>query len=506
MYEELYETTKNHGGVHMNSLNENVLDFKSLEEEVYKYVCELGVGIIKNVLMTLDKQLASERDKSEYRHKGLKDNTIKTIMGPVEYKRAVYEHYDEEKNKEYVFLLDKFLEMDTIGKMSGMLVEKVLENATIASYRKSSNNVTSLTGQSISHGAAWNLVQKFGEKLETEENEKIEKFKAGELKGEREVEALFMESDGLWLSMQGKDRPKGKKGKKREIKIGIHYEGWVLRNNGKKKSYKLKNKRVVVGYKKSEEFKLLRDADVAQHYNYDEIKYKILNGDGAAWIKKDHDAEGEYFQLDRFHIYRAVYRAIKDKKEARALCILLRNYKFKSFMDRLEELKYECGGVYEEVKKIDELKAYLISNSDGIIPYQKRIDLPEPPEGLCYRNLGAMESNVFTVLGERMKKRRMSWSISGANNLGRVLAEKISGNLYNKISSLLSSNLPEKALEVYETTIKNVKVMDKKVGKKSNQYPVPQGAIPFIGSASTQGRKAIRDLIKNKAATELIYR
>ena len=98
----------------MHSLNENALDFKSLEEEVYKYVCELGVGIIKNVLMTIDKQLASERDKSEYRHKGLKDNTIKTVMGPVEYKRAVYEHYNEEENKEYVFLLDKSLSPEKI--------------------------------------------------------------------------------------------------------------------------------------------------------------------------------------------------------------------------------------------------------------------------------------------------------------------------------------------------------------------------------------------------------
>ena len=226
----------------MNSLNEIRLDFKTLEQEVFAYVCKLGVEIIETVLRTVDKQICADRDKEEYRHKGLKSNTIKTVMGSVEYRRAIYETIDFNGDKKYVYLLDELLNMETIGKMSGTLVEKILENVSVKSYRTSAQNVSSLTGQSISHGAAWGLVQKFGEKLEKGETEKIERFKKGELNGTREVDVLFMEADGLWLSMQRKDRPKGVSGK-REIKLGVHYEGWEKRGrNGKKETYRIKNK------------------------------------------------------------------------------------------------------------------------------------------------------------------------------------------------------------------------------------------------------------------------
>jgi hypothetical protein len=487
----------------MSSIEKFELDFKTLETEVFNYVCKLGIHIIEGMLKSLDKELGEKRDKDEYRHKGLKQNTIKTVMGSVEYRRAIYEHIDDGGNKKYVYLLDEFLNMETIGKMSANLVEKVLENVSVASYRRSADNVSSITGQSISHGAAWGIVQSFGGKLEKEEKEKIEQFEEGKLNGERKVEVLFMEADGLWLNMQRKDRPKV--GSKREIKLGIHYEGWKLRS-GKKKSYILKNKRVIAGFTSPEKFKLLRDASIAEEYNDDEIKYKILNGDGATWIKSDHDSKRDYFQLDRFHIARAILRCIKDKEESRKLWKMFKKGQLKSFMERLTELKYECGGVYEDVKKIEELENYLISNKDGIIPYKQRITLTEPEEGVYYRGLGAMESNVFTVVGYRMKGQRMSWTIKGANNLAKILATKTSGKLYDKIGSLLSSKLPEKAVEVYETVIKNVKEVGKKIRKRVDLYPVQEGTKPFTGVPLTEGRKAIRRMLDDKPLSEIIYR
>jgi hypothetical protein len=49
---------------------------------------------------------------------------------------------------------------------------------------------------------------------------------------------------------------------------------------------------------KPEEFKTLRDTAVAEKYNVDEIQYRILNGDGAAWIRNGHDLETDIFRLD----------------------------------------------------------------------------------------------------------------------------------------------------------------------------------------------------------------
>ena len=84
-------------------------------------------------------------------------------MGPVEFKRVVYEHTDENGNNEFIYLLDEYLNLETIGFMSTNLVEKVIGNATNVSYRKTAKNITEMTGQSISHTAAWNVTQELGE-------------------------------------------------------------------------------------------------------------------------------------------------------------------------------------------------------------------------------------------------------------------------------------------------------------------------------------------------------
>jgi len=60
----------------------------------------------------------------------------------------------------------------------------------------------------------------------------------------------------------------------------------------------LKNKRVCAGFTDSRKFKKLRDTKIAEEYNVDEIETKIVNGDGASWIKEGLGEEGVYYQLD----------------------------------------------------------------------------------------------------------------------------------------------------------------------------------------------------------------
>ena len=210
----------------MKSINDKALDFNTLEQETYDFVCMMGRKLIEEFFKHVDNELMKNRDKEAYRHKGLKRTTIKTIMGSVELKRAIYETINDDGKKVFIYLLDEYLNFETIGKMSSNLVEKMIENITLCSYRKAAKNVTELTGQSISHGAAWNLAQTVGKRIENQDNEKVNKFKSGHLDGDKEVNIIFEEADGLWLSIQGKDRPKNGKGKKKEIKLAVSYEGW----------------------------------------------------------------------------------------------------------------------------------------------------------------------------------------------------------------------------------------------------------------------------------------
>ena len=487
------------------SVDGNGVNFKDLEKNIYKYACDQACKMLAEIFVNLDNMLLEKRDKKVFRFKVFKHTCIKTIMGPVEIDRRVYEYIDVAGKKSYRYLLDEYLSMETIGHMSTNLVEKMIENVTNVSLRKSAENVKAMTNQDVSHMAIWNVVQVLGQRIEKQEDEKIKLYEDDKLHGEKKVEILFEEADGAWIFVQGKDRPK--KGRKRELKLAVTYEGWTKRS-GKKEAYLVKNKRVSAGFTDSRKFKKLRDAKIAEEYNVDEIDLKIVNGDGASWIKEGLGEEGVHFQLDPFHKSQAVLRNVQDKKEAGKLIKQLHEGDEEKALERITELMYECGGEEVPVKKLQKLHEYLISNKEGLKPYHLRegINIPKPPDGLFYRHLGTMEHNICDVLAQRMKGRKMSWSIKGANNLSKILAEKFSGTLYKTINKLLYGVIPDDKFEEIVEAVK--KVADKGLGtvKKQKTYKIHKGSLPFEGCAVTEGRKAIRKIFEDRCATDLIYR
>lgn len=113
-------------------LTKEEIKFNTLEKEIFKIVCWFGCMLIKYFLERYDQKLAKSRDKKKYRNKGKRKNTIKTIMGEVEYERTIY--LVEGK---YVFLLDEIMKINTMGKVSENLAENVLELAVNSkSYRE----------------------------------------------------------------------------------------------------------------------------------------------------------------------------------------------------------------------------------------------------------------------------------------------------------------------------------------------------------------------------------
>ena len=487
------------------SVDANGVNFKDLEKKIYKYACDQACQMLSEILKNLDDMILEKRDKKLYRFKVFKHTCIKTIMGPVEFDRRVYSYIDEFGKKSYRYLLDEYLSMETIGHMSANLVEKMIENVTNDSLRKSAENVKAMTNQDVSHMAIWNVVQILGQRIEKQEDEKIKLYEDAKLNGEKKVEILFEEADGVWLCIQGKDRPK--KGRKKELKLAVTYEGWVKRS-GKKEAYLVKNKRVSAGFTDSKRFKKLRDAKIAEVYNVDEINLKIVNGDGASWIKEGLGEEGVHFQLDPFHKSQAVLRNVTDKKEAGKLIKQLHEGDEEKALERITELMFECGGEEVPVKKLQKLQQYLTSNREGLRPYHLRegLNIPKPPEGLFYRHLGTMEHNICDVLAQRMKGRKMSWSIKGANNLSKILAEKFSGSLYTTIDKLLYGVIADEKFEEIVEAVKNVSNKIFGSTKKQKPYNGHKSVLPFEGCAVTEGRKAIRNIFNDRCATELIYR
>ena len=167
------------------SVDGNGVNFKDLEKNLYKYACNQACQMLQEILKGLDEMLLKNRDTKEYRAKGFKHTCIKTLMGSVEIDRRIYESVDEFGKKRYRYLLVEYLDMETIGHMSANLIEKMVENVTNDSLRKSAENIKTMTNQDVSHMAIWTVVQELGQRIEKQEDEKIKLYENYKLNGEK---------------------------------------------------------------------------------------------------------------------------------------------------------------------------------------------------------------------------------------------------------------------------------------------------------------------------------
>ena len=410
--------------------------FNELEKKVFKFVCFLGCLIIKMMLESYDRKLMDSRDKKKYRHKGLRETSVNTVMGEIKYKRVMYE-IQEEGIKKTVYLLDEKLRISVEGKVSSNLVEKVVETVPITdSYRKAEDVIDTTTNTSLSHEKIRSMIVKIGDKISNKEKEERKLFDKKQLiAGLKELTALFEEADGLWINLQGKDRKERlEKNKKKaekenkefnpkmkiktELKLHVMYEGWKKDDS----RHALVNKQYIAGIMKPKEMAKLRDARVYQKYDVSKIKLRVVNGDGAKWTKGI-TTKGGIYQKDQFHIMQEIIRNVP--KEYRNIFFELINKKeFEKIEQVIEGLKYELGGEYQAIKKLNRLKSYL---SNDLERYQDLVEVPEAPAGIEYRNMGTQESQIFSKLKKRFCSGRKAFGIHGANALSKVcvLSEKI---------------------------------------------------------------------------------
>jgi len=429
------------------SLLDNTIDFNLLEREIFIIVCDLGRKIISAVLGEWDEELRQERDNDIYRHKGSRTSTIKTIMGEVEYKRAVYEVWEDGAKAGHAYLLDEALGDVAIRHMSGMLSAQIVKASCEASYRSAARAVSEMTGQSISHTTAWKVVQVLGERVG--EQEQVAAKLASESKGTGTIESkvLFEEQDGIYLHLQGQSRKDN--GPSKEMKVAIAYDG--AEKSGKNR-YTLTNKVACASFEGATEFVERKEGAIAGTYNVDEIEMRVLGGDGAGWIKQSQTEETVHFQLDAYHRNQAILRHVSDPVIRKIMMKLLYAKDIELLMHVID-VEILSAGDEETRENYRKLQTYFQNNEDGLVPYNRRgLDLPTPPEGKVYRRLGAMESNVFTLIGNRMKDNRCLWSVKGGDNLARFLCLYHTKRLGKYLESLGSAVLPERYEE--EVTIR----------------------------------------------------
>jgi hypothetical protein len=458
-------------------ISEYKVDLKQIEREIFRVVCEIGREMYREYLERFDEYLMVNRDRQKYRHKGKKQTTLKTVMGEVVYERAQYRFTDENGDAAGVYLLDEVIGEGVSGQISPLLSEKIVETSCELSYRKTAEAVSAMTGQTISHGGVWNVIQELGDRADKREREDAQLNKLNQSRGKREAKLLFEEQDGIWLNLQGQDRKK--LGSSAEMKIAIAYDG--AKQTGKSR-FNLANKVACANFEGIDKFIGRKEGVIASCYNVDEVEQRIVNGDGAKWVRRSLNDDTAHFQLDPYHRNKAVFEHVSDPDARKIIFKLLYTKQIDTMFDVIDAYANSSADEHETAH-YRMLETYFKNNRDGLVSYKHRgLELPQPPEGLVYRGCGAMESNVFSLIGRRMKRRRANWSISGGNNMARLLTLKSTGRLSRALSVFSPMCLPETHSQSIADDILSVAKSHLRVGKGYNgfRHAAIPAKLPFM--------------------------
>ncbi len=404
---------------------DRIKNFSELIILVKCLVFEIGRKIILEFLTVWDAEVNDNRDKKRYRNKGKKKTSVKTCLGCIEYLRNAYiDNYYPQK-KGYTFLLDEQRKIKETGLFASDICEMVCQLIPELTYRKTAETINELTGVSISSQGVWKIVQNTGNKLDKKVKANAKLAKNNKLHGPIESKLLYEERDGVWLHLQGKSRKKH--GPSGEMKVGICYDGvtWEECKKNKKRRV-LHNKVAYAAIKPSSVFKANTEGVIASTYNVDEVELRIINGDGAQWIQKNNTCDCVCV-LDKFHRNKELRKRIKDQDTVKTISNLLYAGDVETVLKILEALINSIEDPYE-LNDVKELYSYYFNNRNALLdPYQqigeKNIPPTSEPGVIHHSRLGTMESNIFTLVTNRMKRGRMSWSENGANNLALILCQ-----------------------------------------------------------------------------------
>lgn len=472
----------------------NKITFNELEKKIYSFVCCLAQKMTTSILEGYDDELARERDKSAYRDKGKRKTSIKTVYGDVPYERRVYRTKLEDGTISYVFLLDEAIGMDRIGLISTNLAQIIAMSVTENPFRKGAELVSRTSGETISPSGAWNLLQKLGERISKEEDVSVRRMEAGEPEGTEKADILFEEMDGVWLRMQDAYH---RKCPKKEMKVFTMYLGWDAEKEKEGRST-LAGRKTLAGMEGSEEFHKKREAYIEQVYDAGEIGQRILNGDGGSWIKEPYD-EDTIFQLDPYHVQKAILKGLGDSKARESVRSLLGDGKIEEALDYIRIYADSVDNDDPQDKKgknARDLYTYLSNNREGLLPWQEQIGtVPEAPEGCCYKNMGVQENQNCSVITLRMKNRRTRWSEKGGNNMGKALARRMNGELQETVSRYTDGLIYEPALEEILEPL-SAAMAPKKDGKGSAYIDRISFHMPLLDAVQTAARKAFCNALK----------
>ncbi|MDD3717610.1 MAG: ISLre2 family transposase [Actinomycetota bacterium] len=388
-------------------------DFNELEDGLVKELFEVGRKVLRGILEHMDAELMKERAEG-LRHLGVRERTVLTRLGVLRIKRRYY----RERGGGTRFLLDEALGWGGGLAATPALEARALKMCSESSFRCAADNLSFFLAENIRHTLLHEMVGKRGSEAAcAKQSLACDLFESGVIPASegRRAERLFMEADGCMISLQRAGR------RKHELKAGISYEGWE--QVGKDK-WRLAEKRSFLSAAPADDFLAAWSADLATVYDYRGVSEAVWSSDGASWLARGPDLFSvTVAQLDRFHLARALRRALGSDPEASRLISLAREGQGNLVIEAMEERLARTLDPKRR-KHMAEAISLLKGASSRLADWSLTL---KPRDG--DRSLGCMESNVDKLVADRFKKRGMSWSVSGADHMCKIIELSRNGEL-----------------------------------------------------------------------------
>lgn len=374
-------------------------EFKRYEEEVVERHRRRMLEQLRGKLEKMDRRASEELLRTGlYVDKGYVRRKVQTSVG------AVWVRVKRLKRRSGSGSVHALFGVCGLGRVTERAQEHCVQVAVGQSYERSWETLRQLSGMEISRMGIWKVVQEKGlRERQRVEEQRRKVFELGEIpRAEKRMKkAVIVQVDGTLIVTRERTDIEEVSGKRRmEVKLGVAYTGTRLVS---------RNRRRTIGRMVYSE---VGPAEAFGERWYGEcLKYGIepethvhLIGDGAAWIRNLQRAmlPGSRYTLDAYHLQRAARAVLTERQYQYFRSLVFRN----RAVDALHYIRHLQPSDRDHRQELEDFSEYLERNLDGIRYHDKG------PIGS-----GVVEKAADIVVGRRMKRRGMSWSTEGANNL-----------------------------------------------------------------------------------------
>lgn len=471
---------------------ENPSDIASYVKNLTSQLVKLGQVILKETLEEFDSIIkeSPERKKRWYVERTVEKSLV-TSLCTVTFNKTLYK---DKKTGEYIYLLDKIMEMAPHTRITTDGVERILSEAVQTSYRRGGENVS------------------IDETIVSKETTKkiLHNLKFPEIeypKEKKEVEYLYIDADEDHVSLQFRDEKgdihisdNGYKNNGFITKLVYVYEG-IEKESPESTRHRLVNPYYFSGssYDESNEELWERVFEYIENtYDISKIKKIFLNADGGSWIKAGSSKiAGITYVLDEFHMSKYLVKMTShmekfySKEDVKGFRKILKEIirentrdEFRNAIDYLQDYV----STDREKEKIADAGDYFLSNW---MAAKRRYADRKHVKG-C-----SAEGHVSHVLSSRMSSRPMGWSKLGATKMAELRAYYLNGGDMFELAKYQRAELPMAAGAEMENVLSAAKLMKKsksKYGEIGKWYnTIPYCELPL----SVKKRFAIKNHIYN---------